>query len=360
MAISSMTRPKRLASLLLAGGLWLLGPTRVVAQSKPAFRLPSPDSLRSWMARSHVPVVGVGLIKRGRVRRVRVVGELRPGVPAPPNTLFPVASLTKPLVTLTVLQLVQRGQWSLDEPLMRYWTDPDVATDPQLPRLTTRLVLSHQTGFPNWRYQLPGHRLAFLHAPGTTYGYSGEGFEYLRQALERKFGCPLQQLSDAVLGRPLRLRDTRYSWAGDTQVDSTRLAVGHDARGAVVRTPKPAAPNAADGLVTTMRDYTRFGAWVVRHAGLSDTLFRAMVAPVVSTGSPNQFMSLGWEVRPVRSQPGQEYLLVHSGRDEGLLTLIVLLPRSRRGLVILTNADTGGQVAIQVLRATLNLPELAP
>ncbi|RYF10269.1 MAG: hypothetical protein EOO40_05470 [Deltaproteobacteria bacterium] len=133
-----------------------------------------------------------------------------------------------------------------------------------------------------------------------------------------------------------------------------------DARGAVVRTPKPAAPNAADGLVTTMRDYSRFGAWVVRHADLSDTLFRAMVAPVVNTGSPNQFMSLGWEVRPVRSQPGQEYLLVHSGRDEGLLALIVLLPRSRRGLVILTNADNGGQVAIQVLRATLNLPELAP
>lgn len=358
MVTKSLLRSKVLAALLLTCGGCLLSAQPVAAQSARSFRLPPPDSLHQWMQGSHVPTVGIGLIKRGRVRTVRVYGELAPGKPAPRATLFPVASLTKPVVSLTVLQLVRQGQWNLDEPLVHYWTDPDLAADPRLSQLTTRLVLSHRSGLPNWRYQLPGGKLAFLHAPGSAYGYSGEGFEYLRRALERKFGCSLQLLSDSVLLRPLRLRDTRYSWADDRLLDSTRLAVGHDARGAVLRTPKPAAPNAADGLVTTVQDYTRFGAWVIRQTSKPDSVWQAMVAPLTPTGKPNQAMGLGWEVRTITSQPDQGYLLLHSGRDEGLFTLIVLHPRARRGLVLFTNADRGAELIIKVLRATLNLPEL--
>ncbi len=343
---------------LLAGWLGLV--PAAAAQSGPAFRLPSPDSLRRWMARSHVPTVGLALIEGGRVRRVRVLGELQPSRPASRRTLFPVASLTKPLVTLTVLQLAQRGKWHLDEPLAHYWTDPDLAADPRLPQLTTRLVLSHQTGLPNWRWQTPTHRLTFLHDPGTTYGYSGEGFEYLRQALEHKFKRTLPQLSDSLVLHPLGLADTRYSYATDPDLDSARLAGGHDERGNVLRTPRPAAPNAADGLVSTVGDYAAFGAWVLAGAGLSDSLFHLMTTPQVATGPPGQGMSLGWQVLPIRNRPADDYLLLHSGRDEGLFTLIVLLPRSRRGVVLFTNGDRGADVAVSVLRSVLNLPELTP
>jgi CubicO group peptidase (beta-lactamase class C family) len=57
------------------------------------------------------------------------------------------------------------------------------------------MILSHQTGFPNWRYLNKSNTLSFEFEPGTKYQYSGEGFEYLRKALEAKFKKPLEQLA---------------------------------------------------------------------------------------------------------------------------------------------------------------------
>src|SRR5687768_1890417 len=108
------------------------------------------DAIARWLAENHVPAVGIGVIRDGKPRQVKVYGELRKGVPAPYNTIFNVASLTKPVVILLTLKLVSSGQWSLDEPLAKYWVDPDVAGDPLHANLTTRHVLSHQTGFANW------------------------------------------------------------------------------------------------------------------------------------------------------------------------------------------------------------------
>jgi CubicO group peptidase (beta-lactamase class C family) len=52
---------------------------------------------------------------------------------------------------MLTLQLVSIGQWQLDEPIYKYWTDPDVINDPRHLKLTTRHILTHQTGFDNWR-----------------------------------------------------------------------------------------------------------------------------------------------------------------------------------------------------------------
>ena len=80
------------------------------------------------------------------------MAKLKKGIAAPENTIFNIASMTKPVVAMLTLKLVESGQWNLDEPLWDYWVDPDVADDPRLAKLTTRYVLSHQTGFPNWRW----------------------------------------------------------------------------------------------------------------------------------------------------------------------------------------------------------------
>jgi CubicO group peptidase (beta-lactamase class C family) len=132
-------------------------------------------AIPEWMAEYHVPCVGVGLIEDGKIKWVKVFGNLQQGHPASNNTLFNIASQTKPVVALLTLKLVQSGEWNLDEPLAHYWIDPDIAHDPYLMKLTTRLVLSHQTGFPNWRSDNAPGKLRFNFEPGTKFGYSGEG-----------------------------------------------------------------------------------------------------------------------------------------------------------------------------------------
>jgi CubicO group peptidase (beta-lactamase class C family) len=294
-----------------------------------------------WLRENHVPALGIGILRDGQLKEIRMFGELKPGSPAPYNAIFNVASLTKPIVALLTLKLVSSGAWKLDEPLARYWVDPDIASDPRHQKLTTRLVLSHQTGFKNWRYMNQGGKLSFDADPGTRFGYSGEGFEYLRKALEHKFHKTLAQLSDSLLFRPLGMHDTQYAW--DRSTNEARFAHWFDTSGREhPRDYKLTVPNAADDLLTTIEDYGKFAAHVLQGGGLDSSVFRQMVRPQVPTKN-GLFMSLGWEMFQ-NLGPKKEYALVHSGSDAGVQTLVILLPVSGQGLVIFTNGDNGNKL----------------
>lgn len=111
-----------------------------------------PDNLEKLLKDNHIPTLGLGIIENGKLTQIKVYGKLNDKISASYNSLFNVASLTKPVTAMTVLRLVSLGKWDLDEPLYKYFTDPDVAKDSRHKKLTTRLVLSHQTGFANWRW----------------------------------------------------------------------------------------------------------------------------------------------------------------------------------------------------------------
>ncbi|HYK01408.1 MAG TPA: serine hydrolase domain-containing protein [Thermoanaerobaculia bacterium] len=308
------------------------------------------QSIEAALKENKVPALGVGIIRDGRLREVKVFGELAAGVPAPYDAIFNVASLTKPVVTMLTLRLVSMGKWDLDEPLANYWTDPDVAADPRAKQLTTRHVLTHRTGFKNWRWLEESKKLTFNADPGTQHGYSGEGFEYLRNALERKFHKPLAELSASLIFGPLGMHDTRHAW--DEDVDETRFARWHDQEGKNAYRHQGTDTNAADDLLTTVEDYRRFGAWVLNGAGLPQALFDGMVKRQVTT-KPNQGMGLGWEV--LDGFPNGEYAILHSGSDRGVHALIVLFPKSRQGLVLMTNGDNGYRLYERLLTENLDL-----
>ena len=209
------------------------------------------------------PTLGVGVIEDGKLKEVKVFGELRKGVLAPLNTIFGVASLTKPITALLALLLVNAGQWDLDEPLSNYWVDPDVKDDPKLRKVTARLVLSHQTGFPNWRHG----KLAFEFEPGTKFQYSGEGFEYLRRAIERKFHKSLAKMAEPLLFAPLGMKNTAFYWTD--AMDQFRIAIAKDIAGNSVFPWIPSSANAASSLLTTVEDYGKFAVEVLKGRGLS-------------------------------------------------------------------------------------------
>ncbi len=179
--------------------------------------------IEKWLKENNVPTLGLGIIENGRLKQVKVFGELKKGVSAPYNTIFNVASLTKPITAIVTLKLVSLGKWDLDEPIYKYWIDPDVANDQNCKSLTTRHILSHQTGFANWRGNNKDGKLHFEFTPGTKYQYSGEGFEYLREALEAKFHKSLNQLASELVFIPLQMTDTKYFW--DNRIDSSRFAL---------------------------------------------------------------------------------------------------------------------------------------
>lgn len=343
----------KLAHLVLSAGVLVAAPLTAQSKVSLAFR----DSLLAWLAAAHVPGIAVAVLERGKVTSTLTAGELRHGLPMTPRALFNVASLTKPVTAVTTLRLVSVGKLALDAPLDPDWIDPDIQSDPRHAKLTTRIVLSHQTGFPNWRRMLPSKKLGFLFDPGTKFGYSGEGFEYLRHALDHHFNTSLPHLADSILFKPLGMSETTYGW--NPSMDMARFAIGHDTAGVAIndgmRTNN--RPSAADWLVTTIGDYSKFAAFVLQCAGLSPAVFADMTTPQVRfDGKPNEAMGLGWEV--MKGPPDDPIILLHTGSDEGIKTMILLLPTSQRGLVLFTNGERGMEVIGRILHSSLSMKEL--
>lgn len=286
----------------------------------------------------NVPAVGVGLIEDGKIKFTKVYGEHQLGKTATENTIFNVASITKVITTMTVLKLVEQGKWKLDEPLYHYWVDPDLANDSLHKKITTRHSLTHTIGFKNWRRMNDSGKLEFDFEPGSKYQYSGEGMEYLKFAIEKKFDKDLGELADSLLFTPLNMKDATLKWIPEK--DSLRFAKWYDSNGnehdiADYSTPDA---NAADDLLTTVEDLTKFGIAVMDMTIIDKPLFNEMVKPQVDIHD-NAKQGLGWTL--VYNLPNKNYVLNHDGGDMGVATTIILLPNSRSGIIVFTNADNG-------------------
>lgn len=307
--------------------------------TKPFINLDNNQELEAWLKEKKIPILGLGLINQGKLQEIKVIGNLKKNEKAPYNTIFNVASLTKPVTALVTLKLVSLGKLNLDEPVYKYWTDPDIKNDSNTKLLTIRHILSHQTGFPNWREG----KLKFEFKPGTKYQYSGEGFEYLRKVLENKFNKPLNQLATELIFEPLKMEDTKYYW--DKNTDEDRVALGFDNKGNSYETYKRKTENGADDLLTTIKDYGTFLISVMNGDGLSERVFKEMQKDQVPSKNGKHF-GLGFEKYDFRDG---NFALSHGGADKGVQTIVFIFPKTKQGILIFTNVDDGYKVYEKLL-----------
>ena len=293
----------------------------------------------------NVPTVGIGLINNGKITYSKVFGRQENGEKATDNTIFKVASITKPVVSTTVMKLVDLGLWDLDEPLHNYWIDPDIANDPKTKKLTTRLVLNMQSGLPNWRHLSDSGKLKFLFEPGEKVEYSGEGFEYLKESMEAKFNTPLEVIVKKALFDKQDMNNIRFWW--DDNMDETLYAGNYNANGEKYETNKYKDALAAGNILATVNDYLKFGVHFLEGAGLSNPVYTEMTTPQSSLFRDMVMYGYGWMSLKLESG---EKMIYHDGRDPGVRTIIQLFPNSKQGVVILTNGDDGDKLYYELLK----------
>lgn len=324
------------------------------APAPPALKARLDAEAPRWLKQYDVPSVAVAYIDHGALAWTAAYGEQSPGVPATPRTLYNVASMTKPISAEVFTQLAARGEVTLDEPMSAYWVDPDIATSPWRDRLTARLALTHQTGFPNWRYET-NDVLTFKWEPGTRVGYSGEGYDYLAHFLEKKTGRPFEALAQALVFDRLGMKDTAYSnrpwFAG-------RLAASKGPGGEVRAAAGAARWNAADNLRTTAGDYARFMIAVMGDDGLSPAaaaerleISREQADQLCAPGGlppPDCPAHLGYALGWAVFQYDQRRVVMHGGADWGVNTIGFFSPETRSGVVIFTNGDNGRKVIAEI------------
>ena len=302
------------------------------------------EDIEKLMLEKHVPALGIGIVENGVLRQVKVYGELTKNKPAPDNAIFNIASLSKPITTLLTLRLVSNGEWDLDEPLYHYWVDPDVKDDPFHKKLTTRHVLTHQTGFDNWRRMHKTKKLTFNFEPGTKCKYSGEGFEYLRIAIEKKFNKSWEELVDSIIFKPYGMNDSRLLW--NEIMHKWRYAEEHNKKGEPYNlTKRVTNACASDDILTTIKDYGLFVVNVMKGAGLTKEIYNDMIRPQAIVRE-NVAYGLGWYIK--QNYYKGESALTHTGGDAGVATKVIILPKSKRGIIMFTNGDNGFDIIEKV------------
>lgn len=333
-------------------------PARSAAQRRLDERMPI------WLKAFNVTGVGIAWIENGQVSWTAFYGLQVPnGPPANEKTLYSVASLTKPISAEVILRLASASKLSLDEPIYQFWIDPDVKDNDWNRLLTPRICLSHQTGFPNWRYQT-GNVLKFQWQPGTAFGYSGEGYDYVARFAENKAAHKWEELAQQYVFDPLRMKDTAYTprpwWEGREAKPVDMLS----------RTKW----SAADLLRTTVGDYARFVVSVMKREGLTEkiaeehfTIARNLTTPEqesvlceaakdpshcrVATG-----FGLGWHIVDLNGRK----IIDHTGKDADVMTFAFFVPSKQIGAVVFTDGpDVGHQMIDKVLAALYRDPVYA-
>src|SRR5262249_25961442 len=132
------------------------------------------------MEEAKVPGLSIAIIKDAKLlwRRGFGVKGVTSQEPVDDDTLFEAASTSKPIFAYLIMMLCQKGVMDLDTPLTKYTSELFLKDDPRLNLITARHVLSHTSGFQNWRTKEQPLKIHFK--PGEKWSYSGEGYSYLQ------------------------------------------------------------------------------------------------------------------------------------------------------------------------------------
>jgi len=280
--------------------LLLVGCRAPVTETRP---LPAPAAIDAEVLRlmEHEDVKGLALalIDDGKVVHVAAYGQrsVEQGLALETDTVMYGASLTKTLMAVLVLQLVDEGRLELDRPVVEYLARPlweyedhvDLAGDERCALLSTRHLLSHATGFANFRWLEPDQLLRFHRAPGERYGYSGEGFYVLQTLLEQGLGLDLEAEARRRFFEPLGMTRTSLAWRADFRAN---LADGYRIDGSLEPHDERSRPSAAGSMDTTIADQARFWAALARGELLSPAMQAELLRPQLPITSRAQFPTL--------------------------------------------------------------------
>lgn len=312
------------------------------------------------MQKAHIPGMSLALIHDGKIFWSDSFGTKRADTTDAVNdsTVFQAASLSKTVFAYIVLQLVEQGQLDLDTRLANYWETDYVENDDRDDKITARMVLSHTTGFPNWRPRDGSLEIYF--SPGERFSYSGEGFVYLQRVVETLTGEKLNKLAQKFVFEPLGMRHSSYTWRPDFE---DHYAVGHGAFGNVVERDPMTEANAAYSLYTTAEDYAKFVIAILNTTELSRDAVTEMLSPQIHLDpnctnctqttptelSENLAWGLGWGLQ--LTDAGTSFW--HWG-DQGIFRCYtVAFQESKIGLVYFTNSQNGLSVGEAVLQQTI-------
>ena len=239
------------------------------------------------------------------------------------TTVFHLASLTKPFASTVILQLVDEGKVSLDDPVSKY----GVVLASPAPVLVRHLMSHTSEGVPGTRYAYNGNRFSLLDSVITR--ATGKSFA---AALEERIIIPLGLTHTAPTPQSAAFAESGLNPA----TYLANVAPGYTwTNGAFVSTAYETSFSTAAGLTASARDYAAFSMAMDRDAFLKPSTKALAWTPATSPSGEVFPYGLGWfatDYKGVR-------VVWHYGYWTASSTLVIKVPTQNLTFVLLANTD---------------------
>jgi CubicO group peptidase (beta-lactamase class C family) len=298
------------------------------------------DFVRVEMKRQRIPGLSLAVVRNGQTVKAEGYGvaDRVLKVPATPNTVYKIASVSKLLIAAGVMSLVQEGRIDLDDPIVRVIDEAPASWE----AITPRHLLSHTSGlaregpgFDARRRQSDAdviksaYAQPLLFAPGEKLEYSNLGYFVLAEMIHRVTGRPWESYLRATIFSPLGMDATRVT---SESAGLPNRAVGYQDNDRLLVARDWPALRPSGAFVSSVLDLARWDAALQTSTGLRGDTKRQMWEPVpLKDGTPSPY-GLGWRLDTLNGQR----MAYHTGSMSGFragfarfvdigLTVIVLM-----------------------------------
>ena len=322
---------------------------------------------RETLAAARVTGAQIAVVDDGRLVWSGAFGLRRrePQLPMDRETTTWAASITKGVFATYVMQLVERGEFSLDVPVARQLeksletyepyreTATELVRDPAWPSVTPRMLLAHTSGLANLVMFEPDKKMRLAFKPGTKYRYSGDGLNLVQFVIEQQKGRPLDQLMQEALFTPLGMTRTGIIYRTEFAENvADRYDLNEQFRSQTKRFPA----RAAGSMTTSAEDLARFSIALLNDELLKPATRRAMLKPFVPIRTLHQFAleadepegseaatvglayGMGWGLL-TRTRFGPAFF--KEGHGDGAQNYMICFTRRKACMILLTNSDNG-------------------
>jgi serine beta-lactamase-like protein LACTB len=308
---------------------------------------------KSFLMASHTPGLSVAVVVPGYAAFSRGYGEADTAThrAATSETLFRLASVSKPLTATGAMQLVQTGKLDLDAPVQKY-----CAEFPEKPHvITTRELLAHLGGIrhygdiPNepedhnvkhFSDPISGGITFFandklVNTPGTAFHYSTMGYTLVGCAMEGASGTKYVEYMTKNVFAPAHMTHTVEDDSTATIPERAAFYTVKDGKAIPAPAMDPSYKVPGGGWLSSADDLAAYEEAMFRDVLVTRATRDTMWTPAKLTDGSLTHYGYGFGID---ESNGMKFV-AHNGGQEGTSTSIILSPSSNTGIVVLANTD---------------------
>ncbi|MEZ4939545.1 MAG: serine hydrolase [Saprospiraceae bacterium] len=303
--------------------------------------------------------LAVGLTKGDKIIYARTFGfsNIEDSIKADFNTVFHIASVSKPFTAAAIVKLVEQGKLNLNDFIVKFIPEFEMI-DSRYKQITIKQILTHTSGIPrhvsigDWENPIYDEKaleknledikpLMLDFEPGTEFSYSNSAFDILGVVISRASGMSFEEYVKTNILIPSGMTNSFYSKPQDTLPVNWAVPYSYGIE-TQVWSPFPYSENyfPSSGLHTTLLDMCNWGMLYTNHGRHKDNViikpeyFSLLSTPNFDTPWGDK-IGLSWFLQNYLDRP----IIMHQGNDTGFESLMYVYPKDSVSVIIMANRD---------------------